>query len=141
MAVRKLVRRLGDRVVAVALFGSRARGESSAYSDYDFLVVVRGMNSRDRRFRIYDPLYRVLKRDVTVVDISEEDIFNENLEINSLLLNIAFDGVILYDPSGRLASLFRRIKQAVKGKLIRYKNRDGKYDWKPVEGVLKPIEV
>ncbi len=50
-AARELVRRLGDKIVAVALFGSRARGEASAYSDYDFLVVVRDMNSRDRRFK------------------------------------------------------------------------------------------
>ncbi len=141
VAVCKLVESLGDRVVAVALFGSRARGESSEHSDYDFLVIVRDMDECDRRFKIYDPLYKVLKRDITVIDISEDKIFRENLEIDSFLLNIAYDGVILYDPSGKLKELFNRIKKAIKGKLVRYKTKDGKYGWKPLDGFLKPIEV
>lgn len=33
--------RLGDRLVRVILFGSRARGDAQEDSDYDYLVVVR----------------------------------------------------------------------------------------------------
>jgi predicted nucleotidyltransferase len=54
-AVEELVGDLGDGVVAVALFGSRARGEASEGSDFDLLVVVRGLRGLDRRFKIYDP--------------------------------------------------------------------------------------
>jgi len=140
-AVENLVEKLKGKIVAVALFGSRARGEATEKSDYDFLVVVKDMNPSTRRFQIYDSLYKVLKRDITVIDVSEDQIFREDLIVTPLLLNIAFDGVILYDPSGKLEKLFRRIRKAVENKLVRYKTVNGKYGWKPVSGELKRLEV
>jgi predicted nucleotidyltransferase len=140
-ACENLVKRLGDRVVAVALFGSRARGEASEKSDFDFFVVVRDFDERDRRFKIYHCLHSVVKRDVTVIDVDEDELFREDLKIDSLLLNIIWDSVILYDPTGRLRELFERVKGAVKDKLERYRTRDGKYGWKPKSGELGVIEV
>ncbi|MBS7645856.1 nucleotidyltransferase domain-containing protein [Candidatus Bathyarchaeota archaeon] len=141
-AVERLVEELGDRVTAVALFGSRARGDSKEWSDFDFLIVVRGVSGVEGRFRIYDPLRRVLKRDVTVLDIDEAEIFREGLTVDSFLLNVAWDAVILYDPTGRLTRLFERVKAAVRGAgLIRYRTRDGKYGWRPTGGRLGVIEV
>jgi predicted nucleotidyltransferase len=140
-ACENLVKRLGDRVVAVALFGSRARGEASERSDFDFFVVVRDFDEKNRRFKIYHCLHSVVKRDVTVIDIDEDELFREDLKIDSLLLNIIWDSVILYDPTGRLRELFERVKGAVKDKLERYRTRDGKYGWKPKSGELGVIEV
>jgi predicted nucleotidyltransferase len=40
--VRRSRVRLGDRLVSISLFGSRARGTARPWSDYDLLVVVRG---------------------------------------------------------------------------------------------------
>jgi predicted nucleotidyltransferase len=140
-ACENLVKQLGNRIVAVALFGSRARGEASERSDFDFFVVVRGFDERGRRFKIYHCLHNVLKRDVTVIDIDEDELFREDLKIGSLLLNIVWDSVILYDPTGRLRELFERVKGAIKDKLERYRTRDGKYGWKPKSGELGVIEV
>jgi predicted nucleotidyltransferase len=42
-AVEALRDGLGDRLVAVALFGSRARGEAGEESDWDLLVVAEGL--------------------------------------------------------------------------------------------------
>jgi predicted nucleotidyltransferase len=140
-ACEVLVRELGDRIVAVALFGSRARDEPSERSDFDFFVVVRNFNDRDRRFQIYHRLHSVVKRDVTVIDVDEAELFREDLEINTLLLNIAWDSTILYDPAGRLKELFERIRSAVEGRLERYRTKDGKYGWKPKAGGLSVIEV
>jgi predicted nucleotidyltransferase len=140
-ACENLVKRLGDRVVAVALFGSRARGEASERSDFDFFVVVRDFDEKNRRFKIYHCLHSVVKRDVTVIDVDEDELFREDLKIDSLLLNIIWDSVILYDPTGRLRELFERVKGAVKDKLERYRTRDGKYGWKPKSGELGVIEV
>ncbi|MCC6003986.1 MAG: nucleotidyltransferase domain-containing protein [Thermofilum sp.] len=140
-ACENLVRELGDRVVAVALFGSRARREASERSDFDFFVVVRNFNDRDRRFRIYHCLHSVVRRDVTVIDVDEGELFREDLEINPLLLNILWDSVILYDPTGRLRELSERVRNAVKGRLERYRTKDGKYGWKPKAGELTAIEV
>ncbi|MEM3079553.1 MAG: HEPN domain-containing protein, partial [Thermoproteota archaeon] len=52
-------------------------------SDFDFLIVVRGVSGVEGRFRIYDPLRRVLKRDVTVLDIDEA----AEKALKALLLN------------------------------------------------------
>jgi predicted nucleotidyltransferase len=140
-ACESLVNELGDKVVAVALFGSRARGEASEKSDFDFLVVVRGFDGKDRRFKIYHCLHSVLKRDVTVIDLDEDELFREDLRIDSFLLNVIWDSVILYDPTGRLRELFERVRSAVRGKLERYRTRDGKYGWRPRSGELSVIEV
>ena len=106
-ACESLVKELGERIVAVALFGSRARGEASERSDFDFLVVVRGLNDKDGRFKVYHCLHGVLKRDVTVIDLDEDKLFREGLRLDSFLLNVIWDSVILYDLTGRLRGAVR----------------------------------
>ena len=140
-ASRELVKALGNKIVAIALFGSRARKEASCRGDYDFFVVVRNFRDKNRRFKIYHHLHKVLKSDITVVDVDEERLFNERLSITPLLLNVAWDAEVLCDPSGRLEELFERIRKAAKEKLVRYRTKDGKYGWKPKNGKLEPMEV
>ena len=38
-----LQRLLGDRLLRMALFGSRARGDHGVESDYDISIIVRGL--------------------------------------------------------------------------------------------------
>jgi predicted nucleotidyltransferase len=140
-ASRILVNVLGDRIVAVALFGSWVRGEASDRSDVDFFVVFKDFNEEDRRFKIYHYLHSVFKCDVTVIDVDEEKLFRNDLVITPLLLNIAWDSIVLYDPSGKLGELFKRIREAVKDKLERYRTRDGKYGWKPKSRLFTTITV
>ena len=140
-ACNLLIENLGDKIVAVSLFGSLARGEASKYSDVDFFIVVRNFNDPNRRFKIYHYLYSVLKKDVTVIDIDENKLFRDDLKISPLLLNIIYDSIILYDPTGRLTKLFDRIKYAIDKNLVRYKTPDGKYGWKPRKGILSIIKV
>lgn len=42
-AVEALHAGLGDRLVAVVLFGSRARGDAHEHSDWDLLVIAEGL--------------------------------------------------------------------------------------------------
>lgn len=44
----RLAECLGNRLVRVSLFGSRARGDQGPRSDYDLLVVIRGPRGEDR---------------------------------------------------------------------------------------------
>lgn len=144
VAIKNLVDRLGDRLVAVALFGSFARGEQAEHSDIDLLVVARGMERGfERRFQIYDSVQPIVKRDVTLVDVDESDIFREDLVVNAFLLNAAWDGKILYDPSGNLGELFKRIKKLIEvADLERYRTPDGAYGWRRKDGKpIKPIEL
>lgn len=142
--VKRLVESLGDKIVAVALFGSLARSEAGGKSDVDLLVVVEGMpKGIERRFAIYDIVYKTVRRDVTIIDVDKEELFKKDLNVAPLLLNIAWDALVLYDPSGRLSKLFERIKSIVdKLNLERYETLDGKYGWKSTRpGPLKPIEA
>lgn len=143
-AVKHLIEELGNRVIAVALFGSLARGEASGRSDADLLVVVKGMpRGMKRRFAIYDVAYKTIQRDITIIDVDEEELFKEDMEVSPLLINIAWDSLVLYDPSGRLSKLFEGVKAIVnKLNLDRYKTQDGKYGWKSSKpGPLNPVEV
>jgi predicted nucleotidyltransferase len=47
-----LVSRFGDRVLAIRLFGSRARGDASEESDADVCVVVRDLTEPERSVAI-----------------------------------------------------------------------------------------
>ena len=47
--VAALQNALGDRLIAVVLFGSRARGEVAPRSDWDFLVIAEDLPERVRR--------------------------------------------------------------------------------------------
>lgn len=94
-----------------------------------------------RRFVVYDALTPVLKEFKRGVSVIEVDAGEIGKQITPLLINIAHDGIILYDRTGRMGGLLRRVKDAVeKAGLVRYKTRDGKYGWKPSRG-LKPGEV
>ncbi|MFQ6076896.1 MAG: nucleotidyltransferase domain-containing protein [Candidatus Bathyarchaeia archaeon] len=133
-AVRSLLDRFGDKVVAVSLFGSSARGEAGEKSDIDVFIVVRDIPwGLGRRRELYDAVYRGLSGgvDVTVIDVDGGELLNKDLEVTPLLLNIAWDSRILYDPEGRLSRLFMEVRKAVEREgLERYRTPDGKYGWK-----------
>jgi len=147
--VHSLLREHGSKIVGVALFGSTARGEGKERSDLDFLVVVREWPwSLERRRLLYKPIYDAVNRDAerirdaTVIDVDEKDIMTEELEVTPLLLNIAWESKVLYDPEGKLAKFVGRVKELIDAAgLERYRTGEGKYGWKPRSGLLRKVEV
>lgn len=55
---RQLRESLGDRLIRVTLFGSKARNEGQPDSDVDVLVLVRNLNPQTRE-HIYDILLEI----------------------------------------------------------------------------------
>jgi len=146
--VKKLRERFADNLVAVALFGSAARGEAGQRSDLDFLVVLCGIpKTLQRRYEVYKPIHDAVAqfgpaRDVTVIDLDEEFITDQDVEITSLMLNVTADASILYDRDGKLASFFGHVRRLVDAAgLERYRTKEGKYGWKPRDGVLRAVEA
>ena len=135
----RLRQKFSDHLLAVALFGSAARCEADERSDLDFLVVLRGIpKDLQRRYEVYKPIHEA----VTVIDLDEELITNKDVEVTPLMLNIASDAVILYDPEGKLASFVEHVLKLIQvAGLERYRTRDGKYGWKPKDGVLRAVEA
>lgn len=138
-AVNELVEKYGDKVVAVGLFGSYARGEANERSDVDVIVVVRNWNrGLERRFQIYDVLHRYLRRDITLIDLDYQDIeeiLARRRTITATMLNIIYDCIPVYDPLNILKQLKELVSKVISelgleryriGRAYGWKRRDGK---------------
>jgi uncharacterized protein len=114
-AVEALRKVLGERLVAMVLFGSRARGDARADSDWDVLVLAEGLPEHpfDRQLFFGRLLPFDIPGAITVVAKTPKEF---DAYLPSLYLDIGLDGQILYDPSGyaadRLATLRRLIEEA-----------------------------
>lgn len=104
---------LGDRLIAVVLFGSQARGEATECSDWDLLIIAEELPDK--------PLDRhlLMRRWLPAtsggrVSLQAKTPAEFESRVPSLYLDIARDGQVLYDPQGyattRLAQL-RRLMQ------------------------------
>jgi len=128
---------LGSTIEAIALFGSLARDEATDKSDIDLIVV--GELGKAGFLEGHRVAYRVLesvrvkyKRDTSVVVSTYEEL----AKVNSFVINVAFDGLIFYDATGRVTRLFSKVKHVLVQKgWERYKTSDGCYGWK----LAKPI--
>ncbi|MBI2370684.1 MAG: nucleotidyltransferase domain-containing protein [Deltaproteobacteria bacterium] len=141
---------LGGDLLAVACFGSVARGQAGPESDLDLYVVTRG--------QVADPLgqclggairlretreYRALAREGHRPD--PMPIFHTVAKLAThpwILLDIADHGVILYDPAGILAweleAVRRRLRELGSKRVMRPDGSwywDLKPDWRPGETI------
>ncbi|MDO8672161.1 MAG: nucleotidyltransferase domain-containing protein [Dehalococcoidia bacterium] len=113
-AVESLRRGLGEDLIAVVLFGSRARGDAHEDSDWDLLVIAEGLPDRlfERHIFLTRLLPPVRSGGFSILAKTPEE-FEAHLP--SLYLDIALDGQVLYDHRGyavdRLSALQRLIKR------------------------------
>jgi predicted nucleotidyltransferase len=114
-ALEALKTALGERLLAVVLFGSRARGEASAGSDWDLLVLAEGLPAKpfDRHLFLKRQLPPDCRGAVSLLAKTPQE-FEASLP--PLYLAIALDGQILYDPrtyvAQRLAALRHSMEEA-----------------------------
>lgn len=129
--VSVLRRAFGDKLCGIVLFGSLARGEADKRSDIDLFVLLRDTPwNKNRKKSVYfalDEIRRDYKRDTTVI---ERDL-SEVQDIDRMLIDVAMDGMIFYDPEGTVNDLLERVRAAVnRTGLVRYRTEEGKYGWK-----------
>lgn len=103
---------LGDRLWAIVLFGSRARGDHHPASDWDLFVIAEGLP---------EPVlerYRALKgalppgvRGATAILATSPEAFEAR--VSDVYLDIALDGQILYDPSRYLARKLAELRRII----------------------------
>lgn len=99
--VRALQESLGDDLVAVALFGSRARGEAGPESDWDLLLIAHHLPEKPFRRHLH---LKALLPEAWRARVSPLAKTPAEFEarLPSVYLDITLDGRLLYDPRGYL---------------------------------------
>lgn len=123
-AVEALQRSLGDRLISVVLFGSRARGEAREDSDWDLLVLARDLPSRlFQRHRVLKQMLPAAERGRLSLLAKTPQEFEASLP--ALYLDIALDGIVLYDPELYIADKLVALRQMI-GKKGLHRERAGR---------------
>ncbi len=95
--VTEIIKRVADPV-RIVLFGSRARGDNTATSDYDILVVTKKVeNEREITRKIYKELYiQRIDLDIELIAV-DEDRWNNNKErFDVIYRHINSEGIVIY---------------------------------------------
>jgi predicted nucleotidyltransferase len=106
---------LGERLVAVVLYGSRARGRACEASDWDFFIIASDLPAHlwERHILLKSLLPAAYRGAVSLLAKTPQEFEGK---ISSIYLDIAQDGQILFDPQRyaqkRLADLRRLMAEA-----------------------------
>lgn len=110
--VRCLREQMGDNLMGVVLFGSRARGEATEESDWDLLVVAEHLPTRMlARYRFVKSHLPPLWRGRISILAKTPSEFESALP--PLYLDIALDGRILYDPTGYMQHRILQVRRLI----------------------------
>jgi predicted nucleotidyltransferase len=115
---------LGDRLVSIVLFGSKARRDEHPDSDWDLLVIARELPEHrlERLFSMKEMLPDQLRSKVSLLAKTPEE-FESSLP--ALYLDIALDGIVQYDPRGYAREKIRLLRNIINRKGLK-RNRTGR---------------
>ena len=132
---------LGDDLVAVVLFGSRARGEADEASDWDLLVLARHLPDKafPRHLKLKGMLPAGWRGQVSLLAKTPEEF---EAHVPALFLDIALDSVVLYDVNGYVTERLARLKQLIENRgLYRERiQRETVWRWKHPPGTEWTLE-
>jgi predicted nucleotidyltransferase len=109
---RDLRATLGDGLLAVALFGSRARGDAKDDSDVDVYVLAEGLPADpfDRVALLARARPRQIDYALSLVARTPEEF---EADITPLHLDLALDARVLYERAGWLSSRLAIVRQRI----------------------------
>lgn len=107
---------VGVSIVSVVLYGSRAKGDYSSQSDYEFLIFVEDNTELTKFILLNETLkYELLREKCMKVktllytpDIFEELLYNDKL-VGTFLYMICRDNIPLFDRKGTFRSIKERL--------------------------------
>jgi predicted nucleotidyltransferase len=126
--IEALKAKLGEGLVAIVLFGSRARGEGAGGSDWDLFLIAERLpdNPFDRQLELR-ALLPTEAEGVSLVAKTREEF---QAGFPPLYLDLAVDGVVLYDPEKYMTAKLEEIRGIIRhAGLWRSRRKDG-FVWK-----------
>lgn len=108
LVLETLTAKLREELVAFVLFGSRARGEGKNGSDWDIFLIMERLpeNPFDRQLA----LRALLPREAAGVSIVAKTREEFETSFPALYLDLAVDGIVLYDPGGYMQGKLHEIR-------------------------------
>jgi hypothetical protein len=126
---RRYVEALGSNLVALAFFGSWARGEEKEWSDIDLLLIAKELpdDPFERRWLVREPVLDLSELPISALARTMEE-FSE--DISPLHLDLGLDAIVFYDPLGFLAQRLERVRELIEeAGLVREKEVSG-FAWR-----------
>lgn len=119
---------LGDRLVSIVLFGSRAREDYIETSDFDILIIASHLPERHlaRMGYIRKPLLNFEEKVSIIAKTPEE--FDSCFP--PLYLDIAMDGKILVDKDEFMEKRLRKIRNIVEASALKRVKLGNEYFWR-----------
>ncbi len=112
------------------LFGSRARGEAQPDSDWDLLVIARDLpkGTLSRHSLLKKALPATWRAQTAIIGKTPEEFESA---LSSLYLDIALDGIVLYDPQGYATARLARVRRLLESQGLRREadHRDFAWHW------------
>lgn len=126
---QRYVEAFGSNLVALAFFGSWARGEEKEWSDIDLLLIAQELpdDPFERRWLVQKPILGLSERSISILARTVEE-FSE--DISPLHLDLGLDAIVFHDPQGFLTQRLRRVRDLIeKAGLVREKEAGG-FAWR-----------
>lgn len=126
--IEALKAKLGEGLVAIVLFGSRARAEGTGGRDWDLFLIAERLpeNPFDRQLELRALLATVAEGVSLVAKTREE--FQAGFP--PLYLDLSVDGIVLYDPEKYMTAKLEEIRGIIRlAGLWRSRRNDG-FIWK-----------
>lgn len=119
---------LGDKLTSIVLFGSRARGDCTKFSDFDILIIAKSLPERHlaRMGYIRAPLLNFEEKVSVIAKTPEE--FDSCFP--PLYLDMAIDGKILIDKGRFMEARLKKIKKIIENSALNRVKKGDEFFWR-----------
>jgi len=119
---------MGDHLISMILFGSRARGDAKESSDYDLFIVAEELPPKPfkRVLFIRSPLKGQFEEKFCIIAKTPEEVLSD---FPPLFLNLGVDGIILFDTNDFFNNLQEKIRNIIHEAGLQRKRDDGEFYW------------